>query len=55
MQIFGVTGESLGTIGVREEPKKTEPEPEPEWKRMLDARPSVSVRRGIAWVSGYLS
>jgi hypothetical protein len=46
MQIFGVTGESLGTIGSPAEAKE-----EPEWKKLLTGKPSVSVRRGIARVS----
>ncbi len=54
MQIFGVTGESLGSIGTKPEPEP-EPEPvpalQPEWKRLLVAKPSVSLRKGIAWVS----
>lgn len=47
MQIFGVTGEALGTIGVEEE----EHQQEPVWKKILAGKPSVSVRKGIAWVS----
>ena len=47
MQMFGVTGECLGTIGPEGERKQ-----EPEWKHVLDAKPSVSVRKGIAWVRG---
>lgn len=46
MQMFGVTGEALGTIGVRAEQQ----EREPEWKKLLNAKPSVSIRRGIARV-----
>jgi hypothetical protein len=45
MQIFGVTGESLGTIGAKAEDRQ-----EPQWKRILNAKPSVSIRKGIAWV-----
>ena len=44
MEIYGMTGERLGPIGSEGQ------EPEPEWKRILLSRPSVSVRRGIAWV-----
>ncbi|ERF76704.1 hypothetical protein EPUS_02243 [Endocarpon pusillum Z07020] len=48
MQIFGVTGESLGRIGT-EAKQEREQAPEPEWKGILVAKPSVSVRKGIAW------
>jgi len=46
MQMFGVTGEALGTIGVKAEQQ----EREPEWKKLLNAKPSVSIRKGIARV-----
>jgi hypothetical protein len=49
MQMFGVTGESLGTIGAQAEVKE-----QPQWQRLLTAKPSVSVRKGIAWVSVHL-
>ncbi|KAF7502638.1 hypothetical protein GJ744_005413 [Endocarpon pusillum] len=55
MQIFGVTGEWLGRMGnteaeqEREREREQAPEPEPEWKGILLAKPSVSVRKGIAW------
>ena len=49
MQIFGVTGEALGTIGAGEVERKQEPE----WKAILAGKPSVSVRKGIAWVSEF--
>jgi hypothetical protein len=48
MQIFGVTGESLGTIGAKGEDRQ-----EPQWKRILNAKPSVSIRKGIAWVRNF--
>ncbi len=50
MQIFGVTGEALGSIGTQPESEQV-PALEPEWKRLLVAKPSVSLRKGIAWVS----
>jgi len=48
MQMYGMSGERLGAIGQ---------EPEgllgklPAWKQDFLAKPSVSIRRAIAWVS----
>jgi hypothetical protein len=50
MQIFGVTGESLGAIGAEEHQHNKQREPGS--REILAAQPSVSVRKGIAWVSG---
>ena len=47
MKIYGVTGESLGEIG---EQAVQQDEEQPEWKRILASTPSVSIRKGIAWV-----
>jgi hypothetical protein len=46
MEIYGMTGERLGTIGVT--PPVTTETP-PGWKASLLAKPSVSTRCGIAW------
>lgn len=48
MQMYGMSGERLGVIG--QEPQGL-PWKLPAWKQDFLAKPSVSVRRGIAWVS----
>ncbi|KIW91868.1 uncharacterized protein Z519_07838 [Cladophialophora bantiana CBS 173.52] len=51
MEIYGMLGERLGTIGKAE--KRAEDKAEetelPQWKKDLLQKPSISVRRGIAW------
>jgi hypothetical protein len=42
MEIYGMTGERLGTIG------SSGAESLPEWRRKLSSKPSISQRRGIA-------
>ncbi len=64
MQIFGATGEPLGSIGTtkpdtkpdtKPEPEQApEPEPAPAQRLLLTAKPSVSLRRGVAWVRTYV-
>ena len=49
MEMYGMTGERLGTIGVAE-PRRSE-DHLPQWKREFLSKPSISTRRGIAWVS----
>lgn len=44
-----MTGEKLGTIGQVE--GKGQMEHVPRWKKEFLAKPSISVRKGIAWVS----
>lgn len=46
MEIYGMTGERLGVIGT--EDSKSEKRL-PQWKQDFLSKPSVSVRRGIAW------
>ena len=46
MEMFGLGGERLGKIGTSQE------EEVPEWKKTLLSKPSVSKRKGIAWVRG---
>jgi len=48
MQMYGMSGERLGVIG--QEPEGL-PGKLPAWKQGFLAKPSVSVRKGIAWVS----
>jgi hypothetical protein len=50
MEMYGVTGEKLGVIGksIETAPKASEL---PQWKKDFLEKPSISVRRGIAWVS----
>ena len=45
MQMYGMSGEPLGHIGQSEMSKI------PAWKRDALAKPTASVRKGIAWVS----
>ena len=47
MEMYGMTGERLGTIG-QLQPAAAEL---PGWKKEFLQKPSVSVRKGIAWVS----
>ncbi|OAL39354.1 hypothetical protein AYO20_01224 [Fonsecaea nubica] len=47
MEIFGMLGERLGTIGKVE--KKVEEAVLPRWKKDFLQKPSISVRKGIAW------
>ncbi|KAK4943015.1 hypothetical protein LTR10_017400 [Elasticomyces elasticus] len=45
MEIYGMTGEKLGTIGnVQRKDQKL-----PQWKKDFLKKPSISVREGIAW------
>ncbi|KAK5939638.1 hypothetical protein PMZ80_008017 [Knufia obscura] len=46
MQMYGMSGEQLGVIG---QEQNTSPEKLPAWKQDFLAKPSASVRRGIAW------
>ena len=48
MEIYGMTGERLGTIGSTE--KKPDEANLPQWQRDFLSKPSISVRRGIARV-----
>lgn len=48
MQMYGMSGERLGTIGQEPEGLSWKL---PAWKQDFLAKPSVSIRRGIAWVS----
>lgn len=45
-----MTGERLGSIGLPQAPEGL-PWKLPKWKEDFLAKPSVSIRRGIAWVS----
>lgn len=51
-----MTGERLGTIGQPKPPPSTTPTTSataaelPEWKKEFLQKPSISVRKGIAWV-----
>jgi hypothetical protein len=49
MEMYGMTGERLGTIGSPQQEGGNDNLPQ--WKRELLSKPSISVRRGIAWVS----
>lgn len=46
MQMYGMTGEPLGKIGQEPETSTL-----PAWKQEFLSKPSVSIRKGIAWVS----
>jgi hypothetical protein len=45
MEMYGMTGERLGTIGQSENEEPTE------WEQALSSKPSISVRKGYAAVS----
>lgn len=47
MEIYGMTGERLGAIGQARGKKQKEI---PEWKKNFLQKPSLSIRKGIAWV-----
>ncbi|EHY53022.1 hypothetical protein HRR83_006139 [Exophiala dermatitidis] len=57
MEIYGMTGEKLGTIGQVDKGKKdanadvdaVQDAHLPQWKRDFLQKPSISTRRGIAW------
>ncbi|RMZ83339.1 hypothetical protein DV737_g1674, partial [Chaetothyriales sp. CBS 132003] len=50
MEMFGMTGERLGTIGAVEKSREDEAEAAlPQWQREFLSKPSVSIRQGIAW------
>ncbi|KIY00543.1 uncharacterized protein Z520_03206 [Fonsecaea multimorphosa CBS 102226] len=50
MEIYGMLGERLGTIGeVKKEEDKAEGAEFPQWKKDLLRKPSISIRKGIAW------
>lgn len=46
MEIYGMTGEKLGTIG---RPELEASKPMEEWQRILLSKPSASMRRSIQW------
>jgi hypothetical protein len=48
MEFYGMSGERLGKIGPAEADAADEL---PQWKRDLLHKPSMSVRKGIAYVS----
>ncbi|KAK5074998.1 hypothetical protein LTS08_005424 [Lithohypha guttulata] len=50
MQMYGMSGESLGVIGKESGDSSSKL---PAWKQDFLSKPSASVRRGIAWVSRY--
>jgi hypothetical protein len=50
MEIYGMTGERLGEIGIRYQ-KSLQEQDLPQWKKDFMSKPSVSIRDGIAWVS----
>lgn len=47
MQMYGMSGEPLGRIG------QSQPSKIPAWKKDVLAKPTASIRKGIAWVSFY--
>ncbi|OAP59928.1 hypothetical protein AYL99_04930 [Fonsecaea erecta] len=50
MEIFGMLGERLGIIGTADKAKdKAEGAELPHWKKQFLQKPSISVRKGIAW------
>ena len=49
MEMYGMSGERLGLIGL-ESPAEASAKL-PKWKQDFLLKPSVSIRRGIAWVS----
>ncbi|KAJ9607783.1 hypothetical protein H2200_007862 [Cladophialophora chaetospira] len=50
MEIYGMLGEKLGTIGKStQDDKQQEVESLPQWKKDFLQKPSISVRNGIAW------
>ena len=49
MQMYGMSGEKLGPIG----PKADVEAKSSSWKEDFLSKPSVSIRKGIAWVSPY--
>src|ERR1700761_1442098 len=55
MEIHGILGESLGSIGGHQPPVSSstttqeDSRPVPEWKKALLSRPSISTRKGMAW------
>ncbi|KAK5213664.1 hypothetical protein LTR41_001244 [Exophiala xenobiotica] len=48
MEFYGMTGEKLGVIG-QIDSSKSKFDDLPQWKKDLLQKPSVSVRKGIAW------
>ncbi|EXJ81028.1 hypothetical protein A1O3_07316 [Capronia epimyces CBS 606.96] len=48
MEFYGMTGEKLGTIGQVEE-KGAKGADLPRWKKAFLEKPSISIRKGIAW------
>ena len=46
MQMYGMSGELLGPIGVSKDNDL------PGWKKDILSKPSVSIRKGLAWVRG---
>ncbi len=53
MEFYGMTGEKLGVIG-QIDGTKSKFDDLPQWKKDLLQKPSISVRKGIAWVRLYL-
>jgi hypothetical protein len=53
MEMYGMLGERLGTIGGPEDrgDGKAEELDMPQWKTDFLQKPSISTRNGIAWVS----
>lgn len=50
MEIYGMTGEKLGVIG-QVQAETQQQSDLPQWKLDFLRRPSISVRKSIAWVS----
>lgn len=52
MEIYGMLGERLGMIGKAETHDKAVPEGRstPDWQKDFLQKPSISTRKGIAWV-----
>ena len=53
MEFYGMTGEKLGVIG-QIDATTSKFDDLPQWKKDLLQKPSISVRKGIAWVRLYL-
>ncbi|RMZ81502.1 hypothetical protein DV738_g2297, partial [Chaetothyriales sp. CBS 135597] len=49
MEVYGMTGEKLGMIGEGGKDQDTAAAALPEWQRAYLSKPSISIRRGIAW------
>jgi hypothetical protein len=49
MEIYGMLGERLGPIGAPKEDSSSLPR----WKKEFLQKPSISIRKGIAWVCDY--